>query len=237
MISTNTLYLYCCFSTFCLWLCVTFKQVHAILGTKRFEMSPSCTDLINVVIFVEKLCILSHFSFHCYCHLCITFTSSLISYLSSTRAKKRTVIVNFIACPTVLRGTWIDLAAIYVLYADKKVPNQPRPNKLSISTDNQNFSSPPSTSYQILCPKALVGISDAKKAAGIILDSTGLADDAFRLGNTKAWTFIFFLFHLTTAYIFAAAQNIDCARCESSASIVHRFYLRYCCFCELDLHF
>lgn len=42
------------------------------------------------------------------------------------------------------------------------------------------------TSYQILCPKQLQGVSDPKKAADIILQTTGLADDAFRLGATKA---------------------------------------------------
>lgn len=42
------------------------------------------------------------------------------------------------------------------------------------------------TSYQILCPKQLQGVADPKKAAELILSSTGLADDAFRLGNTKA---------------------------------------------------
>lgn len=41
-------------------------------------------------------------------------------------------------------------------------------------------------SYQILCPKLLVGVADPKKCAGIILGETGLADDLFRLGNTKA---------------------------------------------------
>lgn len=41
-------------------------------------------------------------------------------------------------------------------------------------------------SYQILCPKQLKEVSDPKKAAGVILESTGLPDDAFRLGNTKA---------------------------------------------------
>lgn len=31
-----------------------------------------------------------------------------------------------------------------------------------------------------------MGVSDPKKCAGIILGETGLADDTFRLGNTKA---------------------------------------------------
>lgn len=50
----------------------------------------------------------------------------------------------------------------------------------------------PNISYQILCPKQLQGVNDPKKCADLILQSTGLADDAFRLGNTKAW----FQYHL-----------------------------------------
>lgn len=42
------------------------------------------------------------------------------------------------------------------------------------------------TSYQIICPKLLVGVADPKKCAAVILEQTGLADDTFRLGNTKA---------------------------------------------------
>lgn len=44
----------------------------------------------------------------------------------------------------------------------------------------------PTISYQILCPKQIAGVADPKKVAGTILDSTGLAEDLFRLGNTKA---------------------------------------------------
>lgn len=44
----------------------------------------------------------------------------------------------------------------------------------------------PNTSYQILCPKLIQGVDDPKKVAAIILEQTGLADDTFRLGATKA---------------------------------------------------
>lgn len=50
------------------------------------------------------------------------------------------------------------------------------------------------TRYQILCPKQLQGVADPKKAADLILQTTGLADDAFRLGATKAWFPNSFLF-------------------------------------------
>lgn len=41
-------------------------------------------------------------------------------------------------------------------------------------------------SYQILCPQKLKGVADPKKCAGFILESTPLAEDNYRLGNTKA---------------------------------------------------
>ena len=63
----------------------------------------------------------------------------------------------------------------------------------------------PNTSYQILCPKLIQGVSDPKKVAGIILEQTGLADDTFRLGNTKARLFTLFWFFLY--------YRIACASC------------------------
>lgn len=41
-------------------------------------------------------------------------------------------------------------------------------------------------SYQILCPKAIKDVADPKKVAAIILESTDLPEDNYRLGNTKA---------------------------------------------------
>jgi myosin heavy chain 6/7 len=41
--------------------------------------------------------------------------------------------------------------------------------------------------YQILCPKQIAGVADPKKVAAILLESTGLAEDLFRLGNTKVF--------------------------------------------------
>lgn len=53
------------------------------------------------------------------------------------------------------------------------------------------FTPSPNFSYQILCPQKLKGVADPKKCAGFILESTPLAEDNYRLGNTKAWwTFI-----------------------------------------------
>lgn len=45
----------------------------------------------------------------------------------------------------------------------------------------------PNFSYQILCPQKLKGVADPKKCANFILESTPLAEDNYRLGNTKAW--------------------------------------------------
>lgn len=58
-------------------------------------------------------------------------------------------------------------------------------------------------------------MSDPKKAAGIILDATGLADDAFRLGNTKAWTHT----HFPNCCIF---DFVHLRRTLTSASILCR---------------
>lgn len=56
------------------------------------------------------------------------------------------------------------------------------------------------------------GVSDPKKAAGIILQATGLADDAFRLGATKAWQIIYYFFLIRNVYIVQTWF-----RCEISA--------------------
>ena len=42
-----------------------------------------------------------------------------------------------------------------------------------------------SNSYKILNSKAMVEISDEKKAATAVLDSVGLVAEKFRVGNTK----------------------------------------------------
>lgn len=42
-------------------------------------------------------------------------------------------------------------------------------------------------SYQILNPKGIVGMEDPKKCTKILIESTGLNEDLYRLGNTKAW--------------------------------------------------
>lgn len=41
-------------------------------------------------------------------------------------------------------------------------------------------------SYQILNPKGIKGIEDPKKCTKILIESTELAEDQYRLGNTKA---------------------------------------------------
>lgn len=41
-------------------------------------------------------------------------------------------------------------------------------------------------SYKILNPKGIDGVADLQKAAKIILESTGLDEETYRIGNTKA---------------------------------------------------
>lgn len=41
-------------------------------------------------------------------------------------------------------------------------------------------------SYQILNPKGIKGVDDTKKSSKILLESTELDQDQYRLGNTKA---------------------------------------------------
>lgn len=52
-------------------------------------------------------------------------------------------------------------------------------------------------SYQILCPKLIQGVPDPKKCAQIILESTALPEDNYRLGNTKARFIILILLLLS----------------------------------------
>lgn len=42
-------------------------------------------------------------------------------------------------------------------------------------------------SYLILNPGGVAGVKDLKKAAEVILQSTGLDPENYRIGNTKAW--------------------------------------------------
>lgn len=41
--------------------------------------------------------------------------------------------------------------------------------------------------YQILNPRGIKGVEDAKKASKILIESTELNEDLYRLGHTKAW--------------------------------------------------
>lgn len=41
-------------------------------------------------------------------------------------------------------------------------------------------------SYQILNPRGIKGLDDPKKATKILIESTSLDEDQYRLGNTKA---------------------------------------------------
>lgn len=41
-------------------------------------------------------------------------------------------------------------------------------------------------SYKILCSKAVEAEPDLKKAAQLILETTGLDPESYRIGNTKA---------------------------------------------------
>lgn len=50
------------------------------------------------------------------------------------------------------------------------------------------------SSYQILCPAKIKGVTDPQKIAGHILESTPLEEDLYRLGNTKACTSFTFPF-------------------------------------------
>lgn len=44
----------------------------------------------------------------------------------------------------------------------------------------------PNNSYKIINPKGIDGVTDLQKAAQIILESTGLDPESYRIGNTKA---------------------------------------------------
>lgn len=55
-------------------------------------------------------------------------------------------------------------------------------------------------SYQILNPKGIKGIEDPKKCTKILIESTELAEDQYRLGNTKARN-IFYIYTKYTAQI------------------------------------
>lgn len=46
-------------------------------------------------------------------------------------------------------------------------------------------------SYLILNPGGVAGVKDLKKAAEVILESTGLDPENYRIGNTKAWIALF----------------------------------------------
>lgn len=50
----------------------------------------------------------------------------------------------------------------------------------------------PTRSYQILNPKDISGMDDPKKCSKILIESTELDPDLYRLGHTKAWTRFFF---------------------------------------------
>lgn len=49
-------------------------------------------------------------------------------------------------------------------------------------------------SYQILNPKGIKGIEDPKKCTKILIESTELAEDQYRLGNTKARNIFYILY-------------------------------------------
>lgn len=53
----------------------------------------------------------------------------------------------------------------------------------------------PECSYQILAPSQIKDLTDPQKIAGILLATTGLDEDLFRLGNTKACTHFYFPYH------------------------------------------
>ena len=50
----------------------------------------------------------------------------------------------------------------------------------------------PTNSYQILNPKGIKGMEDPKKCSKVLIESTELDEDLYRLGHTKAWVFKFF---------------------------------------------
>lgn len=46
---------------------------------------------------------------------------------------------------------------------------------------------PPTISYKILNPAGVNAQKDIKKVASVILDTSALDPELYRLGNTKAW--------------------------------------------------
>lgn len=62
-------------------------------------------------------------------------------------------------------------------------------------------------SYQILNPKGIKGIEDPKKCTKILIESTELNDDQYRLGNTKARNIFLFQSHNNKSWITQLQQK------------------------------
>lgn len=71
-------------------------------------------------------------------------------------------------------------------------------------------------SYQILNPKGIVGIEDPKKCTKILIESTELDPDQYRLGNTKACVQKSIIFSLN----FQSNSNAKEKRYQSILTIV-----------------
>lgn len=68
--------------------------------------------------------------------------------------------------------------------------------------------------YQILNPRGIKDLDDPKKASKVLIESTELSDDLYRLGHTKAWiSSIWVLNKLNQAY---QLQNLYTYRVDGS---------------------
>lgn len=80
-------------------------------------------------------------------------------------------------------------ACVNVYVSDTEIVSWMHPLCILVNNDN-TINRPqiqiPHRSYLILNPGGVAGVADLKKAAEVILLSTGLDPDTYRIGNTKA---------------------------------------------------
>lgn len=76
-------------------------------------------------------------------------------------------------------------------------------------------------SYKILAAQAIAGVTDLQKVAKIILESTGLDAESYRLGNSKAWHY---LTHILRRFFICliTRQELFCILKTSVRQIYHK---------------
>lgn len=93
----------------------------------------------------------------------------------------------------------------------------------------------PTRSYQILNPKDISGMDDPKKCTKILIESTSLDPDLYRLGHTKAWVFLLFRKHYLKKYFFTflTVRNPYCKKCFLLSFWIPIWYV---CECNIFTH-